>query len=201
VYASIGIPFKLVQTYDACTGTTRSIQWQIQSRMAFNVLPSTIVITAPWTFTPAPGTNPSTFYGKSVLPNDVFNIDYYNLTSPTGYGIHVTLTDAGNNNITDGATTGQSEMACGSHFMATKGVITSVYPNPAHNTLHVQAAAANGKTYVMQLTDISGKVLMTRAIKGPVNVDVSGYARGVYIVRFISPDKKEPMVFNKVVLN
>jgi len=200
VYASLGIPFKLVETHDACSGTTKAIQWEVQSRMAFNVLPSTIVITTPWTFTPAPGTSPSTFYGTSVLPNDIFNLDYTNLTSYTGYGLHVALTDAGYNNLTDGSTVGESVSPCGSHLLGKK-LITAVYPNPAHNSIGIQAPDITGRTYVMKLVDMSGKTLIEQVIKGSINVDVSRLARGVYMLQFISSDKREVPILHRVVLD
>ncbi|HWB24893.1 MAG TPA: T9SS type A sorting domain-containing protein [Chitinophagaceae bacterium] len=202
VFASVGIPFQVVKTSDGCSGTTRYARWQVQSIMASNVLPSTITITYPWSFTPAPGTNPSTVYQTTILANDVLNIDYPNLTTPTGYGLHVTLTDAGYNNIVDGATEGASESPCGTgHFAKVVPVVTSVYPNPAHTTLAVQAFAGAGKIYTMRLIDMNGKQVLTKQVNGSVEINISKYARGVYMLQFISSDKKAAPIIHKVVFN
>jgi hypothetical protein len=55
----------------------------------------------------------------------------------------------------------------------------SVYPIPAKNVLHV---ITNGKT-VITLTDLSGKILLTKTINGGETINVAGFAPGVYYLK------------------
>ncbi len=55
----------------------------------------------------------------------------------------------------------------------------SVYPVPAKDVLHV---IANGKA-VITLTDLSGKILLTKTINGSETINVTGFAPGVYYLK------------------
>ncbi len=201
VYSSIGIPYKVVKTMDQCIGTTRLIQYSVESLMN-EALPSTITITTPWDFRPAPGPSYSTYYGTyGGIPNAVFNVNYPNLTTTTGYGLIVNLTDAGYNNLTGSSTNGGSAMPCGSHLMAAGS--KTVYPNPAHTRITVSVANSlkSVNTYQMKLMDMNGKLILTRTVRGSTDIDVSKLAKGVYMVQFISSDKKEKPEVQKIVVN
>ncbi len=205
VYASVGIPYKVVKTQDQCFGTTRTIQWQVQSRMNEG-LPSSIVIPCPWDFRPAPGPSYSTTCGTYVLPGAVFTINYNNLTTNTSYGLIMNLSDPGYNNLVGTSTNGGSAMSCGSHLMAVTPVTGSkiIYPNPGHNSVTVtiaSSASAAPATSLVKIVDMSGKTFITKMVKGAANFDVSKLPKGVYIVQFISPDKKYITETQKLVLN
>ncbi len=200
VFACAGMPFSLDKTYDACNGTQRVIRWQITSRMLLDRLPSTMVITAPWNFTPASGTNPSSYNTTWALPNDMFNIYYSNLVTSTGYGLHVTITDPGNNNISETVVVGGSVMPCGHSLVAGKAIETTVYPNPARNIIRLQISGTDSKFYAARLLDMNGRLLLLKKIKDMEDIDVSKLARGVYILQLIPFDKRAQPVNQKVIL-
>jgi hypothetical protein len=54
-----------------------------------------------------------------------------------------------------------------------------VYPNPARNILHVET---HGKA-TFSLTDQSGKILFTKNISGKDEINVAGFAAGLYYLR------------------
>lgn len=56
-----------------------------------------------------------------------------------------------------------------------------VYPNPAHNWLHVELPSNDMGNY--QLTDISGKVVMHGAITGKASIQTIGLPAGVYLLQ------------------
>jgi hypothetical protein len=66
----------------------------------------------------------------------------------------------------------------------------SVYPNPNHGQFTVEMR--NGMNKLIEVTDISGKVIYVTATgDDAANVDISKYENGIYFVRVQSGDKKE----------
>jgi hypothetical protein len=66
----------------------------------------------------------------------------------------------------------------------------SVYPNPNHGQFTVEMK--NGMNKVIEVTDISGKVIsVTVTYDDVTNVDISKYENGIYFVRVQSGDRKE----------
>jgi len=62
-----------------------------------------------------------------------------------------------------------------------------VAPNPVRGTLHVQVPGAEG---VIRLVDMNGRVLQQIPVTGTtLNLDVQGYATGVYIMTYIVHNK------------
>jgi len=65
--------------------------------------------------------------------------------------------------------------------------VISVYPNPATNTLTVDAYAPAGANTSIKLYDIDGRIVFERHRLGsPTVLDVSGLARGMYVLEFIA---------------
>ena len=66
----------------------------------------------------------------------------------------------------------------------------SVYPNPA--TSNVTISATNIDAYQLSVTDLSGKVVITKSLNGIENtVDVSALSSGAYFFTLSSDNKKE----------
>lgn len=70
----------------------------------------------------------------------------------------------------------------------------SIYPNPANTTLFIQGKGIQK----IVLSDLSGKDQITQLCSGSkIELDVSGLARGVYIVKVVT---EEGVVSEKVIL-
>ena len=66
-----------------------------------------------------------------------------------------------------------------------------VYPNPTDGFVHVSISASTDGNGLIQLTDISGRILQSQNIsfaKGEnnLNLDLTEYAQGIYLVQFTS---------------
>jgi len=89
--------------------------------------------------------------------------------------------------LTDGifkltGTLGNSDITAATKF--------KVYPNPATSTITI--AAAEVDTYNLSVTDLSGKVVMTRTLNGMENtLDISTLATGAYFFELNADNKKE----------
>ncbi len=59
-----------------------------------------------------------------------------------------------------------------------------VYPNPTHSMIHFKAPA--GEETQVELIDITGKVLMRTTVYDHADIDLSGYAAGVYVLNAVS---------------
>lgn len=57
----------------------------------------------------------------------------------------------------------------------------SVYPNPAHGTVTLNAP--NAETYTVEITNVLGETSMTSHVNGNATMDLSNLANGVYTVR------------------
>ena len=66
-----------------------------------------------------------------------------------------------------------------------------VYPNPGHNELNVQFNAAVDDNYLLQLLDLTGRIIITNKGKGTGDqmkqiLDVSEFARGSYMLQLVT---------------
>tara|TARA_Y100001968_G_C19351886_1_gene715093 strand:+ start:258 stop:1010 length:753 start_codon:yes stop_codon:yes gene_type:complete len=59
----------------------------------------------------------------------------------------------------------------------------SLYPNPAKNVLNVSKVVDLG---VLELVDMNGKVLLSKEIDTDIQIDISNYKKGIYLINFIS---------------
>jgi hypothetical protein len=60
-----------------------------------------------------------------------------------------------------------------------------VYPNPASTTLNVSGMMTQFDSYTVNITDISGKVLIVKTVKGSEineNFDITSLKNGVYFI-------------------
>ncbi|MFN8344516.1 MAG: T9SS type A sorting domain-containing protein [Spirosomataceae bacterium] len=79
----------------------------------------------------------------------------------------------------------------------------TVAPNPVTRTLTTVIKGAKGQPVKLNLTDITGRVLMQRDVVPTTNdhreeVDVSGQATGVYLMQVVSPTKKASLKVVKI---
>lgn len=74
----------------------------------------------------------------------------------------------------------------------------SVYPNPASDEMVVFVKGIAGKDGTINVTDMTGKVLLSRVSTGSkTNVDVSSLPAGMYIVQYANADNRAQMKFSK----
>lgn len=73
-----------------------------------------------------------------------------------------------------------------------------VYPTPATTTLNIQAPTIGEDGAIIQIRDASGRLVQTSTISSRATVDVSGLARGTYLVKIIS--EGEHSFFQRVLL-
>lgn len=77
------------------------------------------------------------------------------------------------------------------------------YPNPAHDNITVRFTAERAGKYSFALTDVSGRLLQTKTIDAVnginnINIDVSSYTQGMYMIMLTSSgDKKRTVKFIK----
>ena len=65
-----------------------------------------------------------------------------------------------------------------------------VYPNPAASTITI--SAVNADSFKLSVTDLSGKVVMTKSLNGIENtLDISALSTGAYFFELTSDNKKE----------
>lgn len=62
----------------------------------------------------------------------------------------------------------------------------SVYPNPAQNELHFNTIGDNSEVNNIEITDVQGKIVMTRNIyiENGEGIDISHLTAGVYFIKF-----------------
>jgi hypothetical protein len=77
------------------------------------------------------------------------------------------------------------------------------YPNPANNNVTVSFSSKQNGKYIFEVSELSGKTLLHKeinALQGMNNtrIDVSGFAKGIYLITVIAPDKtKQSIKLNK----
>jgi hypothetical protein len=77
-------------------------------------------------------------------------------------------------------------------------VMIDVYPNPVKNTLTIRASGLLSKTGNALITDINGKVIKHIAIESEATeVNVSGLASGVYIIKYTNEQQSTTVKFTK----
>ena len=83
-----------------------------------------------------------------------------------------------------------SESALQQHDKAT---VFLVYPNPAKDMLHIQT---QGKVTI-QLSDQSGKILITKTINGNGEINVSQLAAGLYYLKNKNTGETQKIIVTK----
>lgn len=82
---------------------------------------------------------------------------------------------------------------------ATQIEIVSIYPNPVKNELNIKIASPLNDKVELQLTDVSGKVLVRREVSlmsgdNVFNIPVAQFAQGVYLIKTICANGCESAV-------
>jgi Secretion system C-terminal sorting domain len=69
-------------------------------------------------------------------------------------------------------------------------LITDVYPNPTRGGLNIVVSGNLAKPITLRITDMSGRIISTKQItvSGLVNLDISSYAPGIYLLDAQLPD-------------
>jgi hypothetical protein len=62
----------------------------------------------------------------------------------------------------------------------------SIYPNPVNDVLNLSSTSAS--SVILELLDMSGKVLSSTVLNQSLTIDMSGYAQGIYMLRLSSGD-------------
>ena len=73
-----------------------------------------------------------------------------------------------------------------------------MYPSPATTTLNIHAPRLGASGAIVQIRDSSGRLVHTSEIGSVASLDVSGLARGTYLVKLIS--EGEHSLFSRVIL-
>ena len=75
-------------------------------------------------------------------------------------------------------------------------VLTSIYPDPASNTLNVKIASSLNPKMSLVITDVTGKLLINNIVSsGQLNqIDISNLPAGTYFLKIISTNLKENVV-------
>jgi hypothetical protein len=74
-----------------------------------------------------------------------------------------------------------------------EGGTIAVFPNPAHSSINVELKDGGSFYRFYQITDISGRVVLSRQLSGEIRadlitVDVSTFVPGVYVIRAVTDD-------------
>jgi hypothetical protein len=79
---------------------------------------------------------------------------------------------------------------------ATTATNTTIFPNPAHNSINISVASIKNKQ--LQLFNAEGKLLQSISLKQNVTtLDISAYKNGFYLVRISGDNKTETLKFIK----
>ena len=76
----------------------------------------------------------------------------------------------------------------------------SVYPNPVHTILNIDLKNITGKNGTIQIMSMNGSLLKSIPITfdaNPLQIDVSGFAQGVYLCKINCTSKSETLKFIK----
>jgi hypothetical protein len=65
----------------------------------------------------------------------------------------------------------------------------SVYPNPTSNKLVISSSSSN-KNYLVELNDISSKVILKQALINSNEVDISNFEKGIYFLKIFDGAKQ-----------
>ena len=66
-----------------------------------------------------------------------------------------------------------------------------IYPNPVKNTLTVETLQSAGNS-TLSVFNVSGQELLRQKVVSPkTQLDLSGFAKGVYTIRLLNSDKVE----------
>jgi hypothetical protein len=77
--------------------------------------------------------------------------------------------------------------------------ITSLYPNPAMNTLNVEMFVSDGEATTIRMYDAKGRIVFERhLLNSKTVIDVSTFGKGLYVLECIG---EKQIVRHRVVLD
>jgi len=76
----------------------------------------------------------------------------------------------------------------------------NAYPNPVQNELHLQFHISESKSFLMEMQDISGKILSHEVYKevyenDVITLNLSDYSTGIYFLRVATTDRSQVRIF------
>lgn len=165
---NIGLPF---------TGT----------RFIINYIPGTTTIVATSATTP-------TGFGTSVSANNGTSWDNVESVAQRGAAAFLNMTTGWTAGFSDGDPNGSQGIYKLTGTLGTGNVSATakfkIYPNPASSTVTISAAEVG--SYNLSVTDLSGKVVMTKSLNGIENtLDISALSTGAYFFELNADNKKE----------
>jgi uncharacterized surface protein with fasciclin (FAS1) repeats len=69
----------------------------------------------------------------------------------------------------------------------------SIYPNPAKNVLNISKIIETG---ILEVIDMTGKVLWSQEIKNDTQIYTSNYKKGIYLISFESKNQRFTQLFS-----
>lgn len=140
-----------------------------------------------------------------------FNVEYPGIPMDDDSFVEFVFEDGSENNllilevlITDDKVTVMKVEQLGFFRKYFKGL--EVYPNPADDYLNVSYEQLNADWVIVELMNLSGKVLETRQVQtggdNEISFDVSGYKNGMYLLHFTNGAEQSNVIMTyKVLVN
>jgi len=92
----------------------------------------------------------------------------------------------------------ESLRATGTSTLDSKAV--QLYPNPVGNTLKISYQISGIQNVTAEIMDMNGTIIARKeSITSGSNIDVSGYASGMYIIRLVNGENQQVLYTTKVV--
>ncbi len=89
-------------------------------------------------------------------------------------------------------------------FSPTSSIISNntpqmqVFPNPCNDKLNIKLDEFNGNKAIFNITDITGKVLLSGTLKNKISIDVSHFSNGCYFIEVETDNHKTINKFVKI---
>lgn len=132
----------------------------------------------------------------TTIKNTSFLAPYLN--SGEDYYVHVRTKCNSIYNESPWATAQFKTWPLGVNAVASSTIGIAAYPNPVADVLTVEIGGAIGSKAVVQLTDITGKVLALQQVKAnTVSLSVNDLPSGVYLLKYVDGDRNEMIKVTK----
>lgn len=133
-------------------------------------------------------------FGTSIRTTS-FMASYLN--SGEDYYVHVRTKCNSIYNLSEWSTAAFKTWPLGVGVVSANTIGIAAYPNPATDVLKVEVGSVNAKA-VLQLTDLSGRVLILQEVKSRVEeLDVRSLPPGVYMLKYIDSSHTEMIKVTK----
>lgn len=82
---------------------------------------------------------------------------------------------------------GSRQVAAFTQVLIDRGAVVNIYPNPAKDELHIAMTGKNIGAATVQLVDMNGRVVLTKALdKADNSIDLKSFTKGMYLLRLVS---------------